>query len=66
MCEVLVSKVHYSGCPSSCDKESKSLMKCSKARETGEDCKDPKETPLAKSTSHDQCPDHRDEGYFAR
>jgi hypothetical protein len=66
MCEVLLSKVHYSGCPASCDKEDKTTMRCPKAIEKGEDCKDAKETFLAKSTNHDNCPNHRDEGYSTR
>jgi hypothetical protein len=66
MCEVLVSKVHYSGCPESCDKETKTNSWCDEAQAKGEMCKDPPEKPLGKSTSHEQCPDHRDEGYSAR
>lgn len=61
-----MSKTHYSGCPPSCDVESKTTMKCPEAIEKGEPCKDPKVTTLGKSTSPNNCPNHRDEGYSAR
>lgn len=63
MCEILVSKIYYSGCLLLCDLETKTTIRYDVAREKDEDCKDAKEKPLGKSTSYKNCPNYRDKGY---
>lgn len=46
MCEIFVSNIKFSGCPSACTVKSSFVKKYQKAEETGQMCPDAKEVLL--------------------
>ncbi|KAG9235621.1 hypothetical protein BJ875DRAFT_266130 [Amylocarpus encephaloides] len=63
MCEILVNTKTFRGCPSTCNSVTKVPNLCPTAQASGTQCPNAKEIPQGSSTSRDQCPDHKDEGY---
>ena len=66
MCQTVVSKKHFSGCPTECDITTSTDVWCNQAQQRGTMCANAARSHLGQSTHSNQCPKHRDEGYSRR